>query len=67
MTTIEGISVGDIVSLKGEDGEWLVESFPPTYTGHDVCFYPQDGGDNYIQMEVSAGIQKIDKVLRKRG
>ncbi len=65
MTEIKGLSEGDIVALKGEDGEWLIESFIPQKSGEqEVCFYNVETG-NFIQIELGAGIAKVDHVIRK--
>lgn len=64
MTTIQGLRVGDIVSLKGEDGEWLVESIIRNQREQEVVYYHEETG-NFIQLNVADAIAKLDAVLRK--
>ncbi|HHT4160122.1 TPA: hypothetical protein ACTYZH_003884 [Enterobacter hormaechei] len=64
MTTIQGLSVNDIVSLKGEDGEWLVESIIRNDREHQIVYYHEETG-NFIQMDIADALAKLDVVLRK--
>jgi|GEM_PF-3777148 len=64
MTTIQGLRVGDIVSLKGENGEWLVESIIRNHREQEVVYYHEETG-NFIQLNVADAIAKLDTVLRK--
>ncbi|EQB9977556.1 hypothetical protein ACY0K1_001293 [Enterobacter hormaechei] len=64
MTTVQGLSVGDIVSLKGEDGEWLVESIIRNDREQQIVYYHEESG-NFIQMDIVDALAKLDVVLRK--
>lgn len=65
MTQINQIKVGDFVSLKGEDGEWMIESITPSSNREqEMVFYKHETGD-YIQLELKSALEKIDSVVRR--
>lgn len=63
MTEMIAIGEGDIVTLLGEDGEWLVESFPNSSDG-EITYYKESTGD-FIQLPFNDGLRKVDRVIRK--
>lgn len=63
MTEMIAIGEGDIVTLLGDSGEWLVESFPNSEDG-DITYYNESTGD-FIQLPFHDGLRKIDRVIRK--
>ncbi len=63
MTQINQIRVGDFVSLKGEEGEWMIESIIHT-RDQEMVFYKHETGD-YIQLELKSALEKIDSVARR--
>lgn len=64
MTTVQGLGVGDIVTLRGEDGEWLVESIIRNDREQQIVYYNEETG-NFIQMDIPEALAKLDVVLRK--
>lgn len=64
MTTVQSLGVGDIVSLRGEDGEWLVESIIRNDREQQIVYYNVETG-NFIQMDIPEALAKLDEVLRK--
>lgn len=64
MTTVQGLGVGDIVTLRGEDGEWLVESIIRNDREQQIVYYNEETGD-FIQMDIPEALAKLDVVLRK--
>ncbi|WP_320732619.1 hypothetical protein [Enterobacter roggenkampii] len=64
MTTVQGLCVGDIVTLRGEDGEWLVESIIRNDREQQIVYYNEETGD-FIQMDIPEALAKLDVVLRK--
>lgn len=63
MTQINQIRVGDFVSLKGEEGEWMIESIIHN-RDQEMVFYKHETGD-YIQLELKSALEKIDSVVRR--
>lgn len=64
MTTVQGLGVGDIVTLRGEDGVWLVESIIRNDREQQIVYYNEETG-NFIQMDIPEALAKLDVVLRK--
>lgn len=64
MTTVQGLGVGDIVTLRGEDGEWLVESIIRNDREQQIVYYNEETG-GFIQMDIPEALAKLDVVLRK--
>lgn len=65
MTITIAINEGDIVALRGEDGEWLVESITDGDDG-EITYYKESTGD-FIQVSIKDGLVMLDRVIKKAG
>lgn len=63
MTITLAIGEGDIVALRGEDGEWLVESLTGGDEG-EITYYKEATGD-FIQVGIKDGLTMLDRVIKK--